>query len=403
LADLVELLVNAVESERSDLEKTIITVALKSPPEKRPSDVVTARLKAFPPGKNSAVRESLLKVLGGIGDQSALPILLAALSDTASSVKTAAILGLSNWPNNEPAPQLLAVAEKPKPSAPQILALRGFVRLLRFDSELPTADTVKKFRRAMELAANPNEQKMILGWLAEARALGALEMAVAQLKNETLRGDAEIAAVKIAGAISGSHPAETKTLLRQVLQNAKSDTLPFAREARALIEQIDRFEDYMTAWLVSGPYINSEVKLFEYAFPPEQPNQPGVKWQVMPASTIKEAPWFLQLDKVLGGDNRVAYLRNEIWSDKEQRVKMELGSDDGVKVWLNGEPVHANNAARVVAPGEDIFEITLRQGKNSLLLKIIQGAGGWGACARLRNLDGGKVESVKVALPEPVN
>ncbi len=403
LPELVELLVNAAESERSDLEKTIITVALKFQPEKRPSEVVMARLKAFPPAKNSAVRESLLKVLGGIGDQSALPILLAALSDTASSVKTAAILGLSNWPNNEPAPQLLAVAEKSKPSPHQILALRGFVRLLRFDSERPTADTVKKFRRAMELAANSNEQKMILGWLAEVRALGALEMAVAQLKNEMLRADAEIAAVKIAAAVSGSHPAETKTFLQQVLQSVKNDTLPLAREARALLEQIDRFEDYMTAWLVSGPYVNNEANIFDFAFPPEQSNQANVKWQVMPASTIKEAPWFVQLDKVLGGDNRVAYLRNEIWSDKEQRVKLELGSDDGIKVWLNGEPVHANNAARGVSPADDVIEVTLRQGKNSLLLKIIQGAGGWGACARLRNLNGGRLEGVKAALPEAVN
>jgi len=405
LADLVELVVNVPSAaERSELEKTLIAVALKSPPEKRQSDVVVTRLKAFPAGKNSVVRESLLKVLGGIGDQAALPILLAALNDTAASVKTAAILELSDWPNNESAPNLLAVAEKSKQNTHQILALRGFVRLLRFESALPNAETVKKFRHAMELAANPNEQKMILGWLADVKALSALEMAVAHQKNEMLRADAEIAAVKIAGAVSGSHSAETKTLLQQVLQNAQNDTLPFAQEARALVEQIDRFEDYMTAWLVSGPYMNSEVNIFEHAFPPEeQSNQAGVKWQVMPASTIKEAPWFLQLDRVLGGDNRVAYLRNEIWSDKARRVKMELGSDDGVKVWLNGELVHANNAARGVTPADDVLEITLRQGWNPLLLKIIQGAGGWGACARLRNLDGSKVEGVKAALPESVN
>jgi type 1 glutamine amidotransferase/HEAT repeat protein len=404
LADLVELLVNAPNAaERSGLEKATVAAALKSPPEKRRSDVILARFKHFPAGKNAAVRESLLKVLGGIGEQAALPVLLAALSDTASAVKTAAILGLSDWPSAEPASQLLAVAEKSKPSAPQILALRGFVRLLRFESELPNAGTVKKFQRAMELAANPNEQKMILGWLAEARTLGALEMAVAHLKNETLRADAEIAAVKIASAVSGSHPVETKTLLQQVLQSVNNDTLPLAREAQALIEQIDRFDDYMTAWLVSGPYVNNEANIFDYAFPPEQSNQTDVKWQVMPASTIPEAPWFVQLDKVLGGDNRVAYLRNQIWSDKEQRVKLELGSDDGIKVWLNGEVVLANNAARGVNPADDVIEITLRQGWNTLLLKIIQGAGGWGACARLRSLDGGKLEGVKARLPEPVN
>ncbi|MCI0698987.1 ThuA domain-containing protein [candidate division KSB1 bacterium] len=404
LPDLVELLVNAPNpSERSELEKTVVAVALKAPPEKRNSALVRARLEKFPAGTNSEVRESLLQVLGGIGDRAALPILLAALNDTSANVKTAAIRGLSEWPTAEPSKNLLVIAEKSKHNIHQILALRGFVRLLRFESDLPSEDTVSKFRRAMELAANSIEQKMVLGWLAEVRALSALAAAAAYMKNETLRPDAAVAAVKIAAAVSGVHPVETKTILQQVLQNAKNDTMAHALEARALIEQIDRFEDYMTAWLVSGPYINSEVNLFEYAFPPEQTGQSNIKWQVMPASTIKEAPWFLQLDKVLGGENRVAYLQNRLWSDNEQRVKMELGSDDGVKVWLNGELVHANNASRGVTPGDDIIEITLRQGWNPLLLKIIQGTGGWGACVRLRNLDGSKVHGVKTALFEQVS
>jgi type 1 glutamine amidotransferase/HEAT repeat protein len=404
LPDLVDLLVNAPSpSERSELEKTVTAVALKVPPEKRHSAAVIARLEKFPAGTNSETRESLLQVLGGIGDKAALPTLIAALHDTAANVKTAAIRGLSEWPTAEPGKHLLAVAETSKHNIHRILALRGFVRLLRFESDLPTVGTIKKFRRAMELAANPNEQKMVLGWLAQVKALGALEIASAYMKNEVLRPDAEVAAVKIAAVISGVHPVETKTILQQVLQSAKNDTLPHLQQARDLIKQIDRFEDYMTAWLVSGPYINSEVNLFEYAFPPEQTEQSNVKWQVMPAGTNKEAPWLLELDKVLDGDNRVAYLRNQVWSDKEQRVRLELGSDDGIKVWLNGELVHANNTSRGVTPGDDVVEIALRQGWNPLLLKITQGTGGWGACARLRNLDGSEVESVQAKLPEPVN
>jgi hypothetical protein len=401
LPDLVELLVQAPNAdERSELEKTVTAVVLKAPPDKRNSAVVITRLKKFPAGTNSEVRESLLQVLGGIGDTAALPILIAALNDTAANAKTIAIRALSEWPTAEPSKDLLAIAENSRHNIHQILALRGFVRLLQFESDLPTAGTIKKYRHAMELAANPNEQKMVLGWLAEVKDPGALEIAAAHMKSEALRPDAETAAVKIASAVSGVHSAQAKAILQQILQGAKNDTLPHVQEARALIAQIERFEDYLTAWLVSGPYMNSEANIFDYAFPPEQSEHTEIKWQAMPAGTNKEAPWLLELDKVLGGDNRVAYLRNQVWSDKEQRVKMELGSDDGVKVWLNGELVHANNAARGVTPADDVFEATLRQGWNPLLLKIIQGTGGWGACVRLRNLGGGKVEGVKVALPE---
>ncbi|MCG3120639.1 MAG: hypothetical protein ALAOOOJD_03420 [bacterium] len=241
LSDLVELLLQAPgANERTELEKTITAVALQAPPEKRKSEVVMARLRALPAGTNVEARESLLKILGGIGDQAALPLLLAALSDTTAPVKTAAIVALTDWPTPEPGKNLLAIAENSRHALHQVLALRGFVRSLRFESEQPTADTIKKFQHAMELAANPHEQKMVLGWLAEVKSLLALELAVSYLKNEVLQPEAEVAAVKIAGAMSGSHPAEVKTLLQQVLQSARNDTLPHIKEARAMLEQIER-------------------------------------------------------------------------------------------------------------------------------------------------------------------
>jgi type 1 glutamine amidotransferase len=401
LSDLLDLLVNAKDtSERGELVKAVTVVVLRTPEERRNSAAVRARLEQFPVGTNAEVRESLLQVLGSIGDPAALPILIAALSDTSASAKTAAIRALSEWPSAEPCDHLLAVAENSKQSVHQILALRGFVRLLRFESDAPSAGTTRKFRRAMVLAANPNEQRMVLGWLAEVKALGALELASEFMKDVALRPEAEVTAVKIAGAVSGAYPVEARAILQQVLESAQSDTSAHKQQAAALIQQIGGFEDFMTAWLVSQSYFDDEANLFEYAFPPEQPKETGIKWQIMPASTATEAPWLLQLDRVLGGDNRVAYLRNHIWSDQEQRVRMELGSDDGVKVWLNGDQVHANNVSRGTAPGDDVFAVTLRKGWNPLLLKIVQGTGSWGACVRLRNVEGRKLEGVKVEVPE---
>jgi hypothetical protein len=104
----------------------------------------------------------------------------------------------------------------------------------------------------------------------------------------------------------------------------------------------------------------------------------------------------MELDKALGGNNRAAYLRNKVWSDKSQKVRLELGSDDGIKVWLNGQLVHANNVTRPADPSQDKVEVTLKQGWNRLLLKVTQGGGEWAVCARLRRLDGSKLEGLKV-------
>ncbi len=120
----------------------------------------------------------------------------------------------------------------------------------------------------------------------------------------------------------------------------------------------------------------------------------------MPAGTDKNRPWLMELDKVLGGNNRVAYLRNKVWSEKSRKVRLELGSDDGIKVWLNGQIVHTNNATRPAAPGQDKTNVTVKQGWNQLLLKITQGGGEWAVCARFRQVDGGKLEGLKVQTEE---
>ena len=49
---------------------------------------------------------------------------------------------------------------------------------------------------------------------------------------------------------------------------------------------------------------------------------------------------------------------------------MLVGSDDGVKVWLNGEVVHYNPVIRGAGDYEDAFPVTLKQGTNVLLVAV---------------------------------
>jgi len=101
------------------------------------------------------------------------------------------------------------------------------------------------------------------------------------------------------------------------------------------------------------------------------------------------------IEAVGNAQDAVAYLKATIRSPRVQKATLQLGSDDGVKVWLNGQLVHANNAARGVTPDEDKVEVSLREGMNELLLKVTNGAGDWGAIVRfvgerdrpLRNLN----------------
>ena len=75
--------------------------------------------------------------------------------------------------------------------------------------------------------------------------------------------------------------------------------------------------------------------------------------------------------------------KTHVISPQDCDAQLLLGSDDGVKAWLNGSVVHSNNIDRGAVPDQDRAPIKLKTGPNLLLLKITQGGGGWSACARI--------------------
>jgi len=393
LPALVELLIKTKsQSVRGEAEKTVAAVAHKIEQKDRQAEAVLAALAQV---VDAEARCSLLSVLGRIGDNSALPELRKALADDDAKIQDAAIRALSDWANPAPVDDLLKVAKTSDNQVHRILALRGFVRLLGLETGRPAEEVIELYQQAMKLAPDVPEKRKVLSGLANTKSLAALEMAATCLQDSALQQEAEVAVVKIAEGIYGSYPEKTKEVLGKVMQTSKSDSL--REQAQNVINQIGRFEDYITAWQVSGPYTQQGAdgtQLFDVAFAPEKPDPPSADWQIMPAGTNQDRPWLMELDRALGGDNRAAYLRTNVWSDKSRKVLLELGSDDGIKVWLNGQVVHANNATRPAGPGQDKVEVTLKQGWNPLLLKVTQGGGEWAVCARIRQLDGSKAEGL---------
>ena len=72
----------------------------------------------------------------------------------------------------------------------------------------------------------------------------------------------------------------------------------------------------------------------------------------------------------------------------EQDAVLRLGSDDGVRAWVNGEKVHENITDRGTALDNDLVPVKLKAGENAILLEILQNAGGTNYCARLTQPDG---------------
>jgi len=83
------------------------------------------------------------------------------------------------------------------------------------------------------------------------------------------------------------------------------------------------------------------------------------------------------------GDNVVAYAYTTIRRSQVGRAVLCLGSDDSVKVYLNGELVHDHRVGRSVRKDEDLIPVVLDEGDNALLVKVENVRGGWGLVVRV--------------------
>jgi hypothetical protein len=140
-------------------------------------------------------------------------------------------------------------------------------------------------------------------------------------------------------------------------------------------------EAHIKNWLVSGPYEKEglgALELFDVAFLPEE-NINNARWT--PVYSDHEEGWMVDFTNFYPGENKVIYLKTTIRNPSDQEARLFIGSDDGVKVWLNGELVHQNNLNRGFMADEDYFTIHLLKGENTLMMKITQSTGGWAASA----------------------
>ena len=59
------------------------------------------------------------------------------------------------------------------------------------------------------------------------------------------------------------------------------------------------------------------------------------------------------------------------------KVRVSLGSDDQIALWLNGKKILSNPSVRAANPDQDFAILELKPGKNDILLKIGNGGGDW--------------------------
>jgi len=399
LPELVPLIVRERDADAlTAAEDAVVTLANQvADREKRADAVLAVHVET----EGGPERARLIRVLGRLGGKRSLDVIRVALNDTDPAVLDAAVRALAAWPDAAVLEDLAYIARADEQEAHRILALRAYVRLVRLPSERTAEETVALLQRAFELARRPDERKLVLAALAEVFHPQALALAVEAAGDDALRKEAVVAATAVARALSVAAPdevlAELDKLAAAGLDEAESKQVD---EAHGFVQH---FRHYITTWQVSAPYTLEDRKgeeLFGAVFPPEDSAATDVVWKELPVTT-PGAPWMFDLLKSIGGGQRCAYVRTWVWSETAQPARLELGSDDGVKAWFDGEPVHERDVVRALAPAQDQVEVELAAGWNPLMLKITQGSGEWGFCCGMTAPDGGTLEGVRFSGQQP--
>ncbi len=257
--------------------------------------------------------------------------------------------------------------------------------------------TLALYRNVSAIARSTDDRRQVLSGTAKVHTLPALQFASSFLKDDDVKAEAGVALITIGRATVGAYPKETREVLDPVAASSSDDSV--RKQVADVLSLTTKTTDYIIAWEVSPAYQRDGIgyaQLFDMPFPPETAAaDKQTPWTLMPIVTNPEQPWLLDLLALWGGEQKVAYLRTAVGTDSPRDLTLELGSDDGVKAWLNGTVVVADNTQRGVTPGQEKIKVHLNAGWNTLLLKITQNVLGWGACARFSGPDGGPVTGLR--------
>ncbi|MEX0712388.1 MAG: DUF1553 domain-containing protein, partial [Pirellulales bacterium] len=157
-------------------------------------------------------------------------------------------------------------------------------------------------------------------------------------------------------------------------QTPQLDSAQAAWEAGAL-EKIGRLPT-LTAWHAVGPFMAGSLdEAFDTAYEPETAVDLAQTYREGKLKWTPQPDWADGQVHKLSGNNAATYLYRTVLASRPMQVELSLGSDDSLKVWVNGQEMFARRVARAAAPAQEKVVVNLAEGDNRLLIKVVNGGG----------------------------
>ncbi len=158
------------------------------------------------------------------------------------------------------------------------------------------------------------------------------------------------------------------------------------------IDACELLQTFYTDWWLIGPFDNENLKGLVTTYEPEVKfdtthvytgkNNAKIKWQ----RYNNNVSGYIDFAKMYQPNEYVvAYARRDLVLDQDEVIKLGIGSNDGIRIWVDGKLVLDRQVSRTARVNDDIVTLNLKKGVHSLLVKVDQTGLGWGFyCAKMR-------------------
>ncbi len=161
--------------------------------------------------------------------------------------------------------------------------------------------------------------------------------------------------------------------------------------------------NFVKDWLVAGPFPNEGGEGFDQIFPLEMNIKPNETYEGIEGTVgWKKASFpsgFVDFNSIFSpNDYAVGFAYVGVYSPREQAVRFEIGSTDGIKIYHNYKEIFAKRRLANDRPSAEEVFLQLYQGWNHILVKVNENTGSWGFYFEITDLEGRTIPTLAYSL-----
>jgi len=343
---------------------------------KEPTTPQLLRQSATDP--NPEMRTTALTLMGELDDPTFEPVLWEAAMKGSDTIKNVALRSYLN------------IAERRARKGETAQARAMFERALQLTEQKHLLELCDRALSGLALLGDPQSLPLIERYLQQTNPPREALLAAIAIAETLMRQGKKTDATALARRVLSLRPP------RDVGNRASQLLVRLGEDPSA----IPRSQGFLCHWWLLGPLPNPDNRAFDQAFIDETSLAPLrletvrvdnrlLSWREIriadPQGVVDLTQFFRQTEWV------ACYAYTEFVVDSDMDAELRIGSDDSVKVWLNGQLVHQFGGMRGLTVDQDRVRARLRKGVNRLLLKVTQSGGGWEFCVRLVDLQGNPI------------